>query len=291
MPRTITEGFSDFLEKLKPSAVESAGAKSHRASIETCLKDKLGLRRFARIGSFGNGTSISGFSDVDYLASIPTEQLTQTSTASLEKVRRILDERFPRTGVAVRCPAISAPFGGTAADNTEVVPADYLTESNGYKVYDIADCSGGWMNASPDAHNDYVRAVDEKHYGKVKPLIRFVKAWKYLREVPISSFYIELRVAKYADGEKSIVYDIDVKRVLCQLRDCSLASMQDPMGVSGLISACKTDAKWEDAMSKLKNAATRADRARDCEMAGKTSEAFDWWRLVYGDLFPTYYRT
>lgn len=291
MPRTIAEGFADFLEKLKPSALESAGAKSHRASIEACLKDKLGLQRFARIGSFGNGTSISGFSDVDYLAAIPREQLTASSTASLEKVRKVLDERFPRTGVGVRCPAISVPFGGTAADNTEVVPADYLIESNGYKLYDIADCSGGWMKASPDAHNAYVRAIDEKHGGKVKPLIRFVKAWKHLKEVPISSFYIELRVAKYADQEKSIVFDIDVKTVLCQLRDFNLASMQDPMGVSGFIPACKTEAKREDAMSKLKTAATRAEKARDSEAAGNTSEAFDWWRLLYGDRFPSYYRT
>jgi len=67
MPRTVDEGFRDFLTKLTPSATESQAARSHRASIEARLKTDFGLRRFVRIGLFGNGTSISGYSDVDYL--------------------------------------------------------------------------------------------------------------------------------------------------------------------------------------------------------------------------------
>lgn len=90
------------------------------------------------------------------------------------------------------------PFGSSKSETTEIVPADYVGESGDYKIYDIADCSGGWMRASPDAHNDYVRIIDDRLGGKVKPLIRFIKVWKYYRDVPISSFYLELRVAKYA---------------------------------------------------------------------------------------------
>lgn len=289
MPRTVDEGFRDFLPRLTPTATESEGAKRHRVSIEACLQNNFGLKRFVRIGSFGNGTSISGYSDVDYLACLPTDQLTQTSTASLSKVRTALDTRFPYTDVRVRCPAVVVPLGSVAAETTEVVPADHVGDSNGYKIYDIADCSGGWMKASPDAHNEYVRYVDNKLNGKVKPLIRFLKAWKYLRDVPISSFYLELRAAKYASGETSIVYDIDVKRVLRQLWDGQLASMQDPMEVSGYISACKSDALREDALSKLGTAVVRAEKALEAANNGKIDVAFDWWRLLFNYEFPTYY--
>lgn len=211
------------------------------------------------------------------------------STYSLGKVRSSLDDRFPNTGVRVSCPAVVVPFGSTRSETTEIVPADYVADKNGYYVYDIADCQGGWMRASPDAHNAYVASINEKLGGKVKPLIRFIKAWKFYRDVPISSFYLELRVAKYATGESSIVYDIDVKRILCQLRDCELADMQDPMGVSGYIPACKTTTLWEDSISKLGRAATRAENARDMAERQKISEAFDWWRLLFNDQFPTYY--
>jgi len=290
MPRTIDEGFRDFLTKLTPSSSETEAARSHRASIEARLKTDFGLRRFVRIGSFGNGTSISGYSDVDYLASLSRDTLTANSTYSLGKVRDSLDDRFPYTGVRVGCPAVVVPFGNTKSETTEVVPADYVDDKEGHYVYDIADCKGGWMKASPDAHNAYVANINDKLGGKVKPLVRFIKAWKCYRDVPISSFYLELRVAKYAAGETSIVYDIDVKRILCQLRDCGLADMQDPMGISGYIPACKTDALHQDAMSKLETAATRAEKAREAAGKGDISDSFDWWRLVYNNEFPTYYR-
>lgn len=289
MPRTIEEGFRDFYTKLTPSTSESDAAKKHRASIEACLQNNFGLKRFVRIGSFGNGTSISGYSDVDYLANLPTDQLTSNSTYSLQKVRDALLSRFPNTGVRVDCPAVVCPFGVNPAERTEVVPADYLRESNGYKIYDIADCAGEWMNASPDAHNAYVRWADDKLGGKVKPLIRFLKAWKCYRDVPISSFYLELRVAKYASEEKNIIYEYDVRNVLKFLWDGQLASMQDPMGVSGYIAACKSNAFRQDALSKLGTAFARAEKAREASRKGEIPDAFYWWRLLYNNEFPTYY--
>lgn len=289
MPRDIKQGFDGFHIKIKTSAVETAAAKSHRASIESCLKSKFGLNRFTRIGSFGNGTNINGYSDVDYLACLPKSVLTETSTASLTKVKRALDVRFPSTDVKVSAPAVVCPFGTYKSEDTEIVVAKYIREENGFKVYEIADCNGGWMEVSPDAHNDYVAEVDKKHGGKVKPLIRFIKAWKYNRDVPISSFYLEMRVAKYADGESSIIYDVDVKQILAMLSGNKLAAMQDPMGVAGYIYPCKTEAFKQDALSKLSTAATRAEKARVAEAGGDTKTAFDWWQLLYNDKFPNYY--
>jgi len=289
MPRTINQGFIDFLTQLTPSSAEKKKKKNHRASIEACLKNNFGLNRFVRIGSFGNGTSISGYSDVDYLACLPTNQLSQSSTYSLNKVRDALNTRFYSTNVRVSCPAVVVPFGTKKSEAHEIVPADYLKDSNGYKIYDIADCAGGWMSACPDAHNAYVKSVDDKLSGKVKPLIRFIKAWKYYQNVPISSFYLELRIAKYASEKSSIVYDIDVKQILCWLRDNELSKMQDPMDISGYISPCKSENAYNDAMSKLKIAATRAENARNAEQNGNTSLAFDGWQKVYDNKFPNYY--
>ncbi|MFH1818628.1 MAG: nucleotidyltransferase [Pseudomonadota bacterium] len=167
--------------------------------------------------------------------------------------------------------------------------ADYIKEESGFKVYEIADCNDGWMSICPDAHNAYVKLIDDQHGGQVKPLIRFIKAWKFYQNVPISSFYLEMRVAKYASQEKAIIYDIDVKNVLQQLRDSGLAAMQDPMGFSGYIYPCKTEAFQVDAFSKLNTAATRAEKARAATINKDVKSAFEWWQLLYNDKFPSYY--
>ena len=118
MPRTIEEGFRDFLIRLTPTSTESEAAKRHRKSIEQCLKTNFGLLRFFRTGSFGNGTSISGYSDVDYFASIPTRNLKDNLSTTLYQVKNVLDKRFPGTGVRVNSPAVLVPFGNKISDTT-----------------------------------------------------------------------------------------------------------------------------------------------------------------------------
>lgn len=290
MPRTVDEGFRDFLAQLTPSDVESEKAKKHRASIEECLRANFSLQRFFRTGSFGNGTSIFRYSDVDYFAHVASGDLYKDSAASLRQFREVLEKRFPNTNVHVSTPAICVPFGSGANEVHEITPAYLIEEKNGLKIYGIADGAGGWMRSSPDAHNEYVRTVNSKHGAKVKPLIRFLKAWKYFKQVPVSSFYLELRVAKYADGEESIIYDIDVKQVLASLWDHQLAAMQDPEGISGYINPCRSEADLKDALSKLDTARTRAGKARDAERDQNTKSAFEWWSLLFDGQFPSYYR-
>lgn len=290
MPRTIDEGFRVFLKNLTPSNFESDAAKRHRASIEQCIRSNFGLQRFWRTGSFGNGTSISGYSDVDYMASIPTTSLMRDSSFSLSKLRNALATRFPNTGVRTSCPAVVVPFGTDAKETTEVTPADHLRTRNGFEIYEIPDCSNGWMEASPDSHKAYVRSLDTKLSHKVKPLIRFIKAWKYYQKVPISSFYLELRVTKYASKESSIVYSIDIESVLSLLQSIDLARIRDPMEISGLISPCKSDSDLEKAKSRVATALSRATKAREAEDWGDIKEAFSWWDKLFAYRFPRYYR-
>ena len=289
MAKTVEEGFRIFHRRLTPSGGEFEAAKRHRASIEACLKKDFEITRFFRTGSFGNGTSIRGYSDVDYFASIPRKNLNQNSSTTLRKVRDVLNARFPNTGVTVRTPAVLVQFGTDVFESTEVVPADFIKrDDNGLHIYEIADGAGEWMKSSPDAHNAYVAEVDRRLNGKVKSLIRFLKAWKYYRNVPISSFYLELRVAKYASGEKSIIYSIDVRNVFKMLWDIQLAAIRDPMGISGYVYPCSTNAKDDDALSKLETALGRAQKARNAEKKENIRDAFYWWDFVFADKFPAY---
>jgi SMODS domain-containing protein len=288
--KTVDEGFRDFLVKLTPSGTETASAKKHRESILTCLKRKYTVNRFFRTGSFGNGTSISGYSDVDYFASIARDQLKSDSGKTLTEMKNQLQGCFPRTTVKVDSPAVVLDFGTADWETHEVVPADYIRKENSHSVYDIPDGVGGWIKSSPENHNAYIQSLDKKLDNKLRPLIRFIKAWKFYRNVPISSFYLELRTAEYASGETYILYSSDVKGVLGHLKSKGLASIRDPKGISGLIPACSTNAKKQDALSKLDTAYTRACNARNAERNEDIKDAFDWWDLLYDGKFPSYYK-
>ena len=290
MAKTVDEGFRTFLGWLTPTGGDTDRAKRHRSSIEDCLKRNFGITRFFRIGSFGNGTSIHNHSDVDYLAEFPKRHVDADSATFLRKVCRVLDARFPRTGVKVDAPAVLVPFGSDKSEWTEVVPADRMGETKlGFPMYDIANGSGGWLKSSPESHNKYVADTDSGLSSKVKPLIRFVKAWNFKHDVGISSFYLELFVTKYAAKETSIVYSIDVKNVLGQLKDSGLASFQDPRGISGTVSACDDAITRLLAQTKVAAAHGWAVKAREAENEERMADAFRWWDKVFAGSFPAYY--
>jgi hypothetical protein len=181
------------------------------------------------------------------------------------------------------------PFGENGSESTDVVPAEYLRNNDdGYLIYDIPDRAGGWMETSPDAHTDYVGNINTKLKGKLKPLIRFIKAWKYYRNVQMYSFYLEMKVARYALTEKSILYSIDIAQIFRLLLNEELSAMRDPARVSGYIYPCFSESMKEDALSKIETALRRADNAWEAEHKGKIQEAFYWWRLLFDDQFPSY---
>ncbi len=289
MTKTVDEGFREFHGTLTPTRGESQSAKRHRASIEKCLINNFEITRFVPTGSFGNGTSIRGYSDVDYFACIPTKNLNENSFTTLQEVREGLFDRFQDADISIRPPAIRVRFGTDASDSTEIVPADFIQiDKGGNLIYKIADGTGGWMRSSPDAHNNYVDEVDRRLGSKVKPLVRLLKVWKYYHGAPIRSFYLEMQVAQYASQKKSIIYSRDVRNILKLLWDNQLATLKDPKGISGNISTCSSEAQKSHALSKLEFVFTRAEEAREAEKSGKIIDAFYWWNVVFAGKFPSY---
>jgi hypothetical protein len=290
MPRTIDEGFRDFLATLTPSTTETNAAASHRASIDATLKANHGMTRLFRSGSFGNATSISGKSDVDYFAVLPTSRTKDNSYTTLTDVRNTLDARFPNTGVRLSAPAVRVAFGSATWEAHEIVPAREVGKIGVHPVYEINDRGTGWMKTSPDAHNEYVAAVDKKLVGKVRPLVRYIKGWKYNMNVPVRSFYLEMRIAKYAQSEATIDYVVDIYRVLKWLKDNNWADVQDPTGVTAKIGGFATDAQLKDATSKVDTAITRLVKIIAARKAEDAKIAFEYLGYLFGGQFPSYYR-
>jgi Second Messenger Oligonucleotide or Dinucleotide Synthetase domain len=292
MPLTVEDAFNQFLPSLTTSQTETQSAASHRASIEVRLQTDFGMKTLFRTGSFGAGTNVRNYSDVDYFAVIPTANLKQDSSKTLAALADSLRDRFPFTpNIRVNSPGVQVPFGVNGSETVEVIPVDETGKTTlGFRKFDIADGVGGWKFSAPESHKAYVDGIDTKLHGKVKPLIRLVKAWKFFRNVPIKSFYLELRVAAYAKTEEAIVYGIDVKNVLAALWANQLADFSDPRFPNDnfMLNACTSASSRVDALSKLSNAATWSQQAMDEQHANRPSAAISKWNLVYDGKFPKF---
>lgn len=290
MPTTVTAAFNTLVGNLTRSPGETSSMASHRESVGKKLKISFGVSNFFGTGSNSNGTSVRYWSDVDYFASIPAAAQQKDSAYVLTKVRDALKDRFPNTTIRVSTPAVVCEFGTDGAEKLEVVPAYYIgrDSTDKYNIYKIPQLGGGWVKSGPSVHNQYVTDVNTAHNGKAKQLIRLIKAIKYYNNIPVTSFYLELRVAKWASGETHIDYKYDVRDVLKQLVDCELTQMVDPKGISGYVQAAHTENYRQDALSKFTTALGRARKAMAAESDGDIKEAFEWWDKVFNGRFPAY---
>ncbi len=288
MARTVSQAFEDFLSGLTPTATERSAAASHRASVKAALEDNLSVANFFETGSFSHGTGIRFYSDVDAVVRLKDSK-PESSYTALEWVKDALSKRFPSTEVTIRRPAVAVRFAG-GAETWEVIPA-FLTGRGGpgQLVYDIPGPSvgSGWIDSAPYEHLAYVNECNEKpHKGDAKGLARLLKAWKYYLNVPISSFYLEMRAAQHVAKQSLYIHVFDLCLILESLEGHELAAMNDPKGACGRIHPCSSEAKHSEALSKLKTAAGRARKALDAYRDDDEDMAFLYLGLLFGGLFP-----
>ncbi|MFB4309636.1 hypothetical protein [Actinomadura sp. GTD37] len=289
MATTINGGFTTLTSWLIPTTAQKDALSTHRNTVKAKLNSALAVTNFFGTGSSSNGTDVRSRSDVDFFAGIPSQNQRDSSDRMLVVVKEVLQQRFSSTNIFVRSPAVVCAFGTDASEKLEVVPAYYTGQSSdGFNIYKIPNGSGGWMRSSPKVHNSYVTEVNDDLSKKVKPLIRLMKAIKYYNNIPISSFYLELRVTKWISEDTSVHYAYDVHAMLKNLVDCELAQMVDPKGISGYVAAASTETYRQDALSKLTTARNRSAWARHYEGEDKIEKAFEYWDKVFNGGFPAY---
>jgi hypothetical protein len=272
MTQTARAWLNDMTILYTPTPTEFDAARGHRAAIEARLDVYLGVHEMFEIGSLKHGTGVWKYSDADFLVSLKGTRPDSPWTM-LNKVKETLQGRFPSTTIVVRRPAVVCRFSDA---DVEIVPA-----YEGVTGYWIADPADGWMRTHPKDHNQYVNDVNKKHDGAVKNLARQVKVWKYLRNVPVSSCYLEMRTAKYMDGESSYSPLWDLCLTLKRMHDAELAAMNDPTGLGSRFGACSSESNRLDAMSKLATAVTRARKAKDFDKDGDDETAIEQLKLLF----------
>lgn len=272
MTQSAQSWLHDLTTLYTPTSGEFDAARRHRAMIEARLDAELGLREMFETGSLKHGTGVWTYSDADFIASLKGVRPNSPWTM-LNNVKEALQSRYKSTTIVIRRPAVVCRFSDA---DVEIVPA-YETTSG----YWIANPSDGWMTTHPKDHNQYVNDVNKKHNGAVKRLARQVKVWKYRRNVPVSSCYLEMRTTKHMDGETSYLPLWDLYLALKKMYDADLAAMNDPTGLSSRFGACSSESKRLDAMSKLDSAVSRARKAKDYAVDGDEERAIAQLRLLF----------
>jgi len=92
---------------------------------------------------------------------------------------------------------------------------------------------------------------------------------------------LEMRAAKYMDGEATYSPFWDLHAVLNQMHTAELAALSDPTGLGSRFGATSSDSSHADAMSKLARAVTRSRVARDYATSDDNANAITQLKLLF----------
>jgi len=288
---TIAQSFQEILRRIQPTQAEIAAAEQHVATIKSRLTSAFTLKKYFKAGSYGRDTFIGGKSDVDVFAVVSRDDVRWgsgyvASTTVLDNFRKELEGRFWNTPVYRDIHSIEVEFNDCRVD---VVPAFFAGMTpNNWPLYYMPDGSGSWMKTTPELHDLYIRQEDRTAGGKIRSISRLLKFWRECRSprVPVSSFHIEVVLASegICKGVKS--YAQCVTEILQQLAQRECRALHDPLGLSGNITAVKTESKREAALTSVKYSRDHAKAALQAEAWGDIPESRRQWDIVFNGSFP-----
>lgn len=277
-----------LIGKIQPIAGERTKAITHSLTVKSRLNKSFDLKKFTRIGSHSRGTAIKTFSDVDFMAVLSRNEakwggkIVNSSTV-LNRLRDDLIDRYTQTIIRRDLQAVVIEFGG-GQHAMDVVPAIFsrFMPKIG-PVYWIPDGYDGWIETSPEIHNKFIIVANERSGSKMVKVIQLLKWWAVCRtsRIPIQSFHIEMLLAttNTCSGIMSYAQCLHDAFKLLAERECR--GLRDPLGMSGVIYAAKTNAQWEEINNAVNYAFEHAKKALYAEAWKDYEEANRQWDIVF----------
>ncbi|MGK4040889.1 nucleotidyltransferase domain-containing protein [Heyndrickxia oleronia] len=145
------------------------------------------------VGSYGRGTAIKGFSDVDILVKLPISEYERFTNYSrngqsslLQDVKIALDTTYSRTSKKGDGQVVVVEFSDGI--KFEIVPC---FDMNGKIIYPDTNNKGEWKQCNPIKEIEAINIVNKATNGQVKDLCRLARAWKIANQVKISGILID----------------------------------------------------------------------------------------------------
>jgi len=291
MATTIASAFNDFNTSILPNKATWDKVYARRDAVVQVLQNAfpsssdISYRSNKIIGSLGRNTAGNPVADIDLLVHLYVDpdlwarRYKDDSSDFLYRVRRSLNSESKVNKVGARGQAIRLFY----ADGLVVDVAAVEKYTSG--AYAIPDGSGGWLTTDPVKHESHLDECNGKLTGDLKRIIRFAKQWNRAHSSRLSSFHLEMMVARtfgtMGDNSRTAL------RLFFDYNEYNL-SVQDPAGYSGDLSSYLTQAARTAVNASLATARDQAERALAAEDRGDHREAIRQWGVILGDRFPTY---
>lgn len=294
---SVNDAFMKFRRNLETTPTEDASASSRQKRIRAELDaaDTLDIAEDFLTGAYRRHTKTKPLRDVDIMIVLRnTEYLHQHPHDILEVVKAALVPHYGEDRVCCDRRAVRVDFGIKVVDDVsdadEVVSFDIVPAfayDGHYLIPD--DVTGEWVHTNPKRHYDAARDANQRFSEQWKPLVKMIKKWNDVAGHPVEpSFLLEVMALQLLSGPWTGSHARELRQFFASAASRIDAGWPDPARVGPDISdVLDGDAtKMGIARKALREAEAACTAAINLERSGRTGDALNAWRALFGPLFP-----
>lgn len=292
---SVATWFNDFCNNLvisnekRSSIANRFGLITRRLNIEYYgTESKTQNSRY--VGSYGRGTAIKGFSDMDMIFRLPYsvyERFNNHSgngqSALLQEVRLSIKKTYTTTNIGGDGQVIQVPFDDGIT--FEVVPV-FINKDNQSYTYPDSNNGGSWRTTNPVAEINAISTRDSSCNDNLKRLCKMLRCWKDKWNVPMGGLLIDTFSYKFIDNweykDKSYLYYDFMSRDFFKY----LSEIDDTKSYFYAVGSNQWIKNRGIFSAKAKKCYNLALEAITKESNGYTVTAKQKWREIYGTKFP-----
>jgi hypothetical protein len=286
MALTVEAGFDELLLRQRLKGYLVILAESRSSALQAVLKGNFNMAEKAfKTGSYARGTICSGQKDIDLMAPLdyPTykSRYDNDSQAFFYYVRDKLNRQYRSTRVSSRQVAVLIDF----EQITPRVVTCFRRSGGGYLM---PNGNGGWASTNPNYHTEIIAAGDRMQNGRLKPLIRLIKAWNFANGAHLRSFHIELLVYKMSISKFTGVWPDVVSRALGAMASLAKSNCEDPWNPATNVDDYLSTDERNKVIQMLLAHEVAALEAEESRKKHEVRRALEQWSNIYPSIFPAY---
>ncbi len=291
MAWTVASAFQEFEARLQLTPAQNQQlqtkvntAHQSLASAFPTISD-MPLLQTKLIGSAAHGTIIRPVDDADLMAvfddtsNVYENRYQNNSQLFIQRIRQALGQHRTQVTLGVRGQAVRLFY--QSGGYIDIVPA-FKWNAGGYI---IPSGTGSWLRTDPDVQAAWFSQQHQQLGYQLIPMIQLLKRWNNEHGKQLRSYHLGVVTANTFGSLNNNRSDAVAKFFAWAP---NYLDAQDPAGHSGALSSYLSVLGRVSLVSRLTEAARRANNALLAEAGGNHREAIRLWSIEFGTEFPTY---
>lgn len=288
----VGQRFTALLSNIALTSTQRADGTTKHRGVCDCLnrwyyQTPSGTANAMLVGSWGKQTEVRPPRDIDLLFVLPDsvyfrfdKYVGNKQSALLQEVREVLKTTYPATAMRADGQVVVVPFHSFAV---EVVPAFTAAQQGQFLICDT-NSGGRYKLTDPNAEIGAL-ALSDLLTKNTRDLIRMLKTWQRVCNVPLKSFMLELLAVEFLwtwehRGKTATWYDWMTRDFLAFLLKKTFWSTVTVPGTSETIFLGNG---W---LSRAQTAHQRAIKACEFEANTMPYSAGGEWQKLFGEDIP-----